>query len=33
MGYNIIEKQEGAPLSADCDRQEKSEQDILTWEA
>ncbi len=32
LGYNITEKKEEVPLQTDCAEQEKSEQDILTWE-
>jgi len=32
MGYNITETKEPAPLEGDCEEQEKSEDDILTWD-
>ena len=32
MGYNITPTKEPSPLEEDCEDQEKSEQDILTWD-
>ena len=32
MGYQITQTKESSPLEADCEEQEKSEEDILTWD-
>ena len=32
LGYNIVQKREDLPLQADCAEQDKSEEDILTWD-
>ena len=32
LGYNIAQKSEPSPLKAGCEAEEKTEEDILTWD-
>jgi ferredoxin len=32
LGYNITQKKEPSPLEEGCEEQERSEEDILTWD-